>query len=197
MIFFNSWINWAILWAIISQTHPVISLTFSTLKSLAATEVPELKAVGLKAASVLALAKPDTSGANFSHNDHAAKFVHYLRASVSNAAEWAWLDSSARVRLSNHFYSSGLKLDGLSVDVFARGVDYVAENVFGGPAHQQRASEERYDLFNFRFCLLLFLLIFLLFLSSNFLPLSFFLFFFNGLFTRTMKFRHLLSRDII
>ena len=47
-------------------SRQVVSFLYSTLKSLASTEVPELKIVGLKAASVIQMIKPIKAGNEFS-----------------------------------------------------------------------------------------------------------------------------------
>lgn len=60
----------------------VASFIYSTLKSLAVTEVPELKAVGLKASSILQALKPHHYGAQYSQNYNFAEFVGYLKTAT-------------------------------------------------------------------------------------------------------------------
>merc|ERR1712235_41713 len=68
-------------------SEQVASFIFSTLRSLAYSQVPELKTVGLKARSVLPLIKGERFGIQHSHNVHVSSFVEYLRTLVNNKYE--------------------------------------------------------------------------------------------------------------
>merc|ERR1719347_1232832 len=62
----------------------VSAFIVSTIRSLASTQVPELKFVGLKARSVLPLIKDEQYGVQHSHNINYSSFVDYLKVLVSN-----------------------------------------------------------------------------------------------------------------
>jgi len=62
----------------------VSSFISSTLRSLAFTEIPELKTVALKAKTVLPLLKPIPVGIQHSHNINLSKAIEYLNMVVSN-----------------------------------------------------------------------------------------------------------------
>ena len=64
-------------------SHQVASFARSTVESLIATEIPELKAVGVKAKAVLHMFRPVAYGLQFSKNIHASQWVRYLLSSVS------------------------------------------------------------------------------------------------------------------
>merc|ERR1712168_1743631 len=65
-------------------SEQVSAFIVSTIRSLAYTEVPELKTVGLKARSVLPLIKKEHYGIQFSHNINYSSFVEYLKLLVNN-----------------------------------------------------------------------------------------------------------------
>merc|ERR1719167_2010881 len=65
-------------------SRQVSAFIVSTIRSLAYTQVPELKIVGLKARSVLPLIKIEQYGIQYSHNINYSSFVDYLRLLVSN-----------------------------------------------------------------------------------------------------------------
>jgi len=65
-------------------SRQVSSFIYSTLKSLAATEIPTLKAVGLKAKTVLPLIKPEIVAIHRSHNINLSTIVEYLNTITSN-----------------------------------------------------------------------------------------------------------------
>merc|ERR1712042_391030 len=64
--------------------YKTIEKIYSTLKSLAATEIPTLKAVGLKAKTVLPLIKPEIVAIHRSHNINLSTIVEYLNTITSN-----------------------------------------------------------------------------------------------------------------
>merc|ERR1719402_127595 len=64
-------------------SEQVSSFIVSTLRSLALSQVPELKTVGLKARSVLPLIKGQKFGLQYSHNVNFSSFVEYLRTLVN------------------------------------------------------------------------------------------------------------------
>merc|ERR1711972_1022930 len=68
-------------------SEQVASFIYSTLRSLAYSQVPELKTVGLKARSVLPLIKGERFGIQHSHNVHVSSFVEYPRVLINNKYE--------------------------------------------------------------------------------------------------------------
>merc|ERR1711973_872588 len=64
-------------------SEQVSSFIVSTLRSLALSQVPELKTVGLKARSVLPLIKGQKFGLQYSHNVNFSSFIEYLRTLVN------------------------------------------------------------------------------------------------------------------
>merc|ERR1711962_180343 len=64
-------------------SEQVSSFIVSTLRSLALSQVPELKTVGLKAGSVLPLIKGQKFGLQYSHNVNFSSFIEYLRTLVN------------------------------------------------------------------------------------------------------------------
>merc|ERR1719259_644718 len=58
-------------------SEQVSSFIVSTLRSLALSQVPELKTVGLKARSVLPLIKGQKFGLHYSHNVNFSSFIEY------------------------------------------------------------------------------------------------------------------------
>merc|ERR1719385_691899 len=65
-------------------SEQVSAFIASTIRSLAYTQVPELKIVGLKARSVLPLIKNEQYGIQYSHNINYSSFVDYLRLLINN-----------------------------------------------------------------------------------------------------------------
>ena len=102
----------------------VRSFIHSTLKSLSTTEVPQLKAVGVKALAVLPLLKPEQYGILFSHNYHFGKYVNYLKSSVTNDISWHFSSKFPSViKFSSKFFSPVSTFSGLSFDVYSQGMD--------------------------------------------------------------------------
>jgi hypothetical protein len=110
----------------------VASFLYSTLKNLAFTQVPELKAVGLKASSIIHLVKPDTYGILFSHNAQFDQFVNYLRTSVSKTAAWVYNEKDkmpSAITVSNNFHNSAFEFRGLSYGIYSQGMDHLLEKL--------------------------------------------------------------------
>jgi len=62
----------------------VSSFIYSTLKSLASTEIPTLKALALRAQTVLPMMKPEVVGIHRSHNINYSTLVKYMNSFVSS-----------------------------------------------------------------------------------------------------------------
>jgi hypothetical protein len=110
----------------------VASFIHSTLKNMIETEVPELKAVALKASSIIHMVKPFQFGAQFSHNLNFADFVNYLKTSVSKKVAWVFNDQSVvptKVSVSNMVYNPSFVLRGLSYSIYIQGMDQLLEKI--------------------------------------------------------------------
>lgn len=110
----------------------VSSFIYSTLKSLVDTEVPELKAVGRKAESLIQMIKPQEYGLQFAHNANYAEFVDYLKTAISKKVSWSFTEEEmipARISLSNAFYHPSWAVRGLSFSVYTQGMDNLLDKV--------------------------------------------------------------------
>merc|ERR1712033_4892 len=65
-------------------SEQVSAFIVSTIRSLAYTEVPELKNVGLKARSILPLIKNEQYGIQHSHNMNYSSFVEYMKLLIND-----------------------------------------------------------------------------------------------------------------
>jgi len=104
----------------------VAAFIYSTLKSLSQTEVPELKIVGEQAKPLIRLVKPFHFGVQFSHNSHFAKFVEYLRTSVSKKLSWVNAKESmipARLSVRTDIFGGSWTLRGFSFTAYTQGMD--------------------------------------------------------------------------
>merc|ERR1719177_79037 len=89
-------------------SQQVNSFIYSTLKSLAVTEVPELKPVGVQIKSILPLVKPVVLSVQYAQNLHFAKLVNYLEMVVHQEVSWvASPESFIPARMSLHSLISG------------------------------------------------------------------------------------------
>ena len=107
-------------------SRQVAAFIYSTLKSLTTTEVPELKAVGLKASSVIQMAQPHNFGAQYSHNTNFADFVGYLKTAASKKISWVFNDENtipSKIGVSNSFYNPSFAVRGLSYSIYTQGMD--------------------------------------------------------------------------
>ena len=113
-------------------SRQVSSFISSTLKSLSQTEVPELKAVGLKASSLLQIAKPHPFGAQYSQNLNFAEFVNYLKTAISKKISWVHSEEDripSKIGVSNNFYNPGFVVRGLSYSIYNEGMDHLLDKV--------------------------------------------------------------------
>merc|ERR1712235_32684 len=113
-------------------SEQVASFIFSTLRSLAYTQVPELKTVGLKARSVLPLIKGERFGIQYSHNVHVSSFVEYLRLLINNQYQLVNSKESLiphKLSLKTVYYgpSNSIKVPAIEFSAYTYGMDYLLE----------------------------------------------------------------------
>ena len=122
----------------------VASFIYSTLKNLAVTEVPELKAVGQKASSLIQMVKPAQYGIQYSHNANYAEFVNYLKTSVSKKVAWVYNEQDVvptKMSLSNNFYNPTFVVRGLSYSVYTQGMDHLLEKALYSTGKNSQAGQ--------------------------------------------------------
>ena len=108
----------------------VASFIHSTLKSLVDTEVPELKAVGLKARSIVHMVKPSQYGIQFAQNANFADFVNYLKTSISKKVALVYNEEHivpTKISMSTNVYNPSFSVRGLSYSIYTQGMDYLLE----------------------------------------------------------------------
>ena len=126
-------------------SRQVVSFLYSTLKSLASTEVPELKIVGLKAASVIQMIKPIKAGNEFSKNINFAKYVEYLKTSMSQKISWIPSNKQSyvpsRMGVSNNFYNPGFAFHGLTFNIYTNGMDQLLDDMMSNDQKETKTSK--------------------------------------------------------
>merc|ERR1712121_370957 len=110
----------------------VSAFIVSTIRSLASTQVPELKVVGLKARSVLPLIKDEQYGLQHSHNINYSSFVDYLKVLVSNQYQLINSKESLiphKMALKTVYYapSNIHKVKAIEFSAYTYGMDYLLE----------------------------------------------------------------------
>merc|ERR1712240_909591 len=113
-------------------SEQVSSFIISTLRSLAYTQVPELKTLGLKARSVLPLIKGERFGIQHSHNVHVSSFVEYLRVLVNNKYELVNSKESLiphKLSMKTVYYgpSNSFKVPAIEFSAYTYGMDFLLE----------------------------------------------------------------------
>merc|ERR1712240_752014 len=113
-------------------SEQVASFIFSTLRSLAYSQVPELRTVGLKARSVLPLIKGERFGIQHSHNVHVSSFVEYLRTLVNNKYELVNSKESLiphKLSMKTVYYgpSNSFKVPAIEFSAYTYGMDFLLE----------------------------------------------------------------------
>merc|ERR1719385_326595 len=113
-------------------SEQVSAFIVSTIRSLAYTEVPELKTVGLKARSVLPLIKKEHYGIQYSHNINYSSFVEYLKVLVSNQYQLVNSKESLiphKMALKTVYYapSNIYKVKAIEFSAYTYGMDYLLE----------------------------------------------------------------------
>merc|ERR1712121_629698 len=113
-------------------SEQVASFIYSTLRSLAYSQVPELKTVGLKARSVLPLIKGERFGIQHSHNIHVSSFVEYLRVLINNKYELVNSKESLiphKLSMKTVYYgpSNSFKVPAIEFSAYTYGMDFLLE----------------------------------------------------------------------
>merc|ERR1712168_1222259 len=113
-------------------SEQVSAFIVSTIRSLAYTEVPELKTVGLKARSVLPLIKKEHYGIQYSHNINYSSFVEYLKMLIGNQYQLVNSKESLiphKVALKTMYYapSNSFKVKPIEFSAYTYGMDYLLE----------------------------------------------------------------------
>merc|ERR1719347_322400 len=110
----------------LEPSKQVASFIYSTLRSLAVTEVPELKPVGLRVHSILSLVKPVVFNMQYAQNLHFAKLVNYLEMIVHQEISWVASPESlipARMSVNALLYGEGYSLQGPAFTACTRGME--------------------------------------------------------------------------
>ena len=110
----------------LEPSKQVASFIYSTLKSLAVTEVPELKPLGLKVHSILSLVKPVVLNVQYAQNLHFAKLVNYLKMVVHQEISWVASPESlipARMSVNALIYGQEYALQGPAFTAYIRGME--------------------------------------------------------------------------
>ena len=108
------------------------------------TEVPELKAVGLKVQGVLHMAKPFQYGIQYSHNVNFAQYVEYLKSAVSKKFSWVYNEEEVvptRMHLCSKVYNPSFVAQGLSFTVYTQGMDYLLDRALYTTSKKSPISE--------------------------------------------------------
>merc|ERR1719300_1113803 len=113
-------------------SEQVASFIISTLRSLAYTQVPELKTVGLKARAVLPLIKSEKFGIQYSHNVHFSSFVEYMRILINNKFELVNSKESLiphKLSMKTVYYgpSNSIKVPAIEFSAYTYGMDFLLE----------------------------------------------------------------------
>merc|ERR1719495_2289458 len=113
-------------------SRQVSAIIISTLRSLAHTQVPELKIVGFKARSVLPLIKNEQYGIQYSHNINFSSFVEYLKVLINNQYQLVNSKESLmphKIVAKTVYYapSNIYKVRALEFSAYTYGMDYLLE----------------------------------------------------------------------
>merc|ERR1712180_117486 len=113
-------------------SEQVSSFIVSTIRSLALSQVPELKTVGLKARSVLPLIKGQKFGLQYSHNVNFSSFIEYLRTLVNVRYELVNSKESLiphKVSMKTVYYgpSNSMKFPIIEFSTYTYGMDFLLE----------------------------------------------------------------------
>merc|ERR1719219_1104429 len=110
----------------LEPSKQVASFIYSTLRSLAVTEVPELKPVGLRVHEILPLVKPVVLNLQYAQNLHFSKLVNYLKMIVHQEISWVASPESfipARMSVNALIYDQDFALQGPAFTAYTRGMD--------------------------------------------------------------------------
>jgi len=121
----------------------VSSFIYSTLKYVAATEVPELRSVGVKAKNVMHMVKPHQYGLQFSQNLNYGEFLSYLKTAFSKKISWAYSEEEvfpAKVTFASKLFNSAIIARGLTYSVYTQGMDHILQRVMYPANYEMTAS---------------------------------------------------------
>merc|ERR1712042_118917 len=107
----------------LEPSKQVASFIYSTLRSLAVTEVPELKPVGVQVHSILSLVKPVVLNIQYAQNLHFAKLVNYLEMIVHQEISWVASPESfipARMSVNTLLYGQYIAIQGAAFTAYTR-----------------------------------------------------------------------------
>ena len=110
----------------LEPSKQVASFIYSTLRSLAITEVPELKPVGIQVHSILSLVKPVVLNVQYAQNLHFAKLVNYLEMIVHQEMSWVASPESfipARMSVNALLYGQAYAVQGQAFTAYTRGME--------------------------------------------------------------------------
>jgi len=110
----------------LEPSKQVASFIYSTLRSLAVTEVPELKPVGVQVHNILSLVKPVVLNIQYAQNLHFTKLVNYLEMIVHQEMSWVASPESfipARMSANALLYGQAYAVQGAAFTAYTRGME--------------------------------------------------------------------------
>ena len=110
----------------LEPSKQVASFIYSTLRSLAVTEVPELKPVGIQVHGILSLVKPVVLNIQYAQNLHFTKLVNYLEMIVHQEMSWVASPESfipARMSANALLYGQAYAVQGAAFTAYTRGME--------------------------------------------------------------------------
>merc|ERR1719427_2276294 len=110
----------------LEPSRQVASFIYSTLRSLAVTEVPELKPVGVQVHNILSLVKPVVLNIQYAQNLHFTKLVNYLEMIVHQEMSWVASPESfipARMSANALLYGQAYAVQGAAFTAYTRGME--------------------------------------------------------------------------
>merc|ERR1719370_2034875 len=113
-------------------SEQVSAFIVSTIRSLAYTQIPELKAVGLKTRSILPLIQNERFGIQHSHNINYSSIVEYLKLLINNQYQLVNSKESLiprKLALKTVYYapSNSFKVTAIEFSAYTYGMDYLLE----------------------------------------------------------------------
>ena len=140
LIIFRTWLE---------PSKQVASFIYSTLKSLAATEVPELKMVGQQVRGILTLVKPVLLGSQYAHNLLISKMVNYLDMVVNQEISWVTSPETivpTRFSLNTLLFGSSFTAQGSALTMYTRGMDKWIDMIMKYTKKTKTSSQVREEL---------------------------------------------------
>jgi len=113
-------------------SEQVSAFIVSTIRSLAYTQIPELKAVGLKTRSILPLIQNERFGIQHSHNINYSSIVEYMKLLINNQYQLVNSKESLiprKLALKTVYYapSNSFKVTAFEFSAYTYGMDYLLE----------------------------------------------------------------------